>query len=57
MRRVVFNGEDYFPYIEKVTYTLRTRTKTGIGIDITIHGNTSQIYFWGSWRRFKRYIA
>lgn len=43
--------------INKVTYTLVCHTKKGIVVKVTMNGSTSQIFFWNSWRIFKRYIA
>ena len=47
MRTIVWN---------KVTYTLQSRLKTGIVVSVYINGTTSQIFYWDSWRKFKKYI-
>jgi hypothetical protein len=58
MRKMVLNAKNPMYYVGRVTYTLVSYTKTGIVVDVTIeNGNTDQIFFWSSWRRFKRYVA
>ena len=57
MRSITFNPEDYFYLLRKVTYTLRTRTKTGIEVDVIMEGvKTSTISYWASWRNFKKWV-
>lgn len=54
MRKIVLD-ECYF--YNKVTYTLRTRTKTGIGVDVIMEsGNKVQFFHPSSWRRFKKWV-
>lgn len=37
-------------------YKLQSHVKTGIVVTVYINGTTSQIFYWGSWRKFKKYI-
>lgn len=56
MRTIISKAEDYFPYINKVTYTLQSHVKKGIVVTVYINGTTSQIFYWGSWRNFKKWV-
>ena len=53
MRRVTLD-ECYF--YKKVTYTLISRDKMGIEVEVTMENSTSQFYYPGNWRKFKKYI-
>ena len=58
MRTITFSPKDYFYLLRKVTYTLKSRTKTGVEVDVVMEGvQTSTIFYWSSWRNFKKYIS
>lgn len=52
----IYNAEDYLPYINKVTYTLQSHVKKGIVVTVYINDTTCQIFFWDSWRNFKKWV-
>lgn len=58
MRSIAFSSKDYFYLLKDVAYTLKSRNRTGIEVDVIMEGvQTSTIYHPSSWRNFKKYIA
>ena len=55
MRKITLNP-NYF-LLQKVTYVQRTRTRTGIGVEVIMEsGNKAQFFHPSSWRRFKKWV-
>lgn len=53
MRRITLDENFYY---KRVTYILVSRDKKGSVIKVIMENSTSQFYYPGNWRRFKKYI-
>lgn len=58
MRSIAFSSKDYFYLLKDVAYTLKSRNRTGIEVDVVMEGvETSTIFYPASWRKFKKWVG